>query len=44
MLSPMVTKTLVDYIVDGKTSDILESLSIKRFKEGKLVRETSVVG
>ena len=44
MLSPMVTKTLVDYIVDGKTSDILESLSIKRFKEGKLVKETSVVG
>jgi len=40
----MVTKTLVDYIVDGKTSDILESLNIKRFKEGKIVKETFVVG
>jgi sarcosine oxidase subunit beta len=44
MLSPMVTKVLVDYIVDNKVSNILESLNIKRFKEGKIVKETSVVG
>ena len=44
MLSPMVTKLLSDYIVDGKTSDILESLYLKRYKDKKLVKEVSVVG
>ena len=44
MLSPMVTKLLTEYIVDGKSSDILERLNIKRFKGKKIVHETSVVG
>jgi sarcosine oxidase subunit beta len=44
MLSPMVTKILSDFIVDGKTPDILESLNLKRFRGKKIVKEVSVVG
>ena len=44
MISPMVTKILSDYITTGKTSDILESLSLNRFKDKKIDREMSVVG
>lgn len=44
MLSPMVIKLLSDFIVDGKTSDILESLNLSRFKGKKIVKEISVVG
>jgi len=44
MLSPMVIKLLSDFIVDGKTSDILESLNLNRFKGKKIVKEISVVG
>ena len=44
MLSPMVTKILTDYITEGKGSDILDKLSIKRFKGKKITHETSVVG
>ena len=44
MLSPMVTKLLTEYIIDGKISDILESLNLKRYKDKKLVKEVSVVG
>jgi len=44
MLSPMVTKILTDYISKGKSSDILEKLNISRFKDKKIVHETSVVG
>lgn len=44
MISPMVTKILSDYIVYGKTNDILESLNLDRFKGKKIVHEKSVVG
>jgi sarcosine oxidase subunit beta len=44
MISPMVTKVLTDYIVDGKVSPILEGLKLGRFKGKKLEYETSVVG
>ena len=44
MLSPMVIKLLSDLIADGKTSDILESLNLNRFKGKKIVKEISVVG
>jgi sarcosine oxidase subunit beta len=44
MLSPMVTKLLSDYIIEGKSPDILESLNLKRFKDKKIVKEVSVVG
>ena len=44
MLSPMVTKLLSDFIVDGKTSDILKNLNLRRFKGKKIVKEVSVVG
>ncbi|MDH7517238.1 MAG: FAD-binding oxidoreductase [Candidatus Thermoplasmatota archaeon] len=44
MLSPMVSKLLVDLIVDHKTPDVLLSLNLSRFKDKKIVRETSVVG
>jgi sarcosine oxidase subunit beta len=44
MLSPMVTKILTEYIVDGKTPHILKKLNLNRFKGKKIVREVSVVG
>ena len=44
MISPMVTKILSDFILDGKTPDILESLNLDRFKGKKIVHEKSVVG
>jgi len=44
MLSPMVTKILTEYIVDGKTPQILNSLNLSRFKGKKITREVSVVG
>jgi len=44
MISPMVTKILADFILDGKTPDILESLNLDRFKGKKIVHEKSVVG
>ena len=44
MLSPMVTKILCEYIVEGKTSEILESLSLTRFKDKKIEHEMGVVG
>ena len=45
MLSPMVTKIITDFIVDGKISSFLKSLSLQRFKEGKtLEMEKAVVG
>jgi sarcosine oxidase subunit beta len=44
MLSPMVTKILTEYIVDGRTSRILERLNLSRFKGKKISREISVVG
>ncbi len=44
MLSPMVTKILTEYIVDGKKPQILENLNLNRFKGKKITREVSVVG
>ncbi len=44
MISPMVTKILTEFIVDGKTPDILESLNLDRFKGKKIVHEKYVVG
>jgi sarcosine oxidase subunit beta len=44
MISPMVTKILADFILDGRTPDILESLNLDRFKGKKIVHERSVVG
>ena len=44
MLSPMVTKTLSEYISEGKTSSVLERLNLDRFKGKKLTGETYVCG
>ena len=44
MLSSMVSKLLTDYIVDNKTSDILENLQLKRFEGKTITRETYVCG
>ncbi|HDO19193.1 MAG TPA: FAD-binding oxidoreductase [Thermoplasmatales archaeon] len=44
MLSPMVTKIIADYIADGKESEFLDDLSIRRFEGKKIDREISVVG
>ena len=44
MISPMVSSLLADLIVDGKTSAVLENLSLERFKGKKIEKELSVVG
>jgi sarcosine oxidase subunit beta len=44
MISPMVSNLLTDLIVDGKTSEILESLGLERFKGKRIEKELSVVG
>ncbi len=44
MLSPMVSKLLTDLIANNKTSDVLMSLNLSRFKGKKIEREMSVVG
>jgi sarcosine oxidase subunit beta len=44
MISPMVSKLLTDLIADGKTSEVLENLSLERFKGKKIEKELSVVG
>jgi sarcosine oxidase subunit beta len=44
MLSPMVTKILTEYIVNGDTPQILDHLNISRFKGKRIEKEVSVVG
>jgi sarcosine oxidase subunit beta len=44
MLSPMVTKLLTEFIVDGKYPEILGSLNLDRFKDKTTIKEVSVVG
>jgi sarcosine oxidase subunit beta len=44
MISPMVSKLLSDFIVDGKTSEVLNNLNIDRFKDKKIEHEMSTVG
>ncbi len=44
MISPMVTKLLSDLIVDGKSSEVLENLTLDRFRGGSVDKELSVVG
>ena len=44
MLSPMVSKLLADYISQGKTSSVLEMLTLDRFEGADLTQEQSVVG
>jgi sarcosine oxidase subunit beta len=44
MISPMVSKLLTDLIADGKTSEVLDNLSLERFKGKKIEKELSVVG
>lgn len=44
MLAPMVAKLLSNYISEGKTNTVLDSLNLDRFKGKKLTGETYVVG
>jgi hypothetical protein len=44
MISPMVTKLISDYIADSKTSNVLDKLSLNRFKDYDITQEYSVVG
>jgi sarcosine oxidase subunit beta len=44
MISPMVSTLLTDLIVNGRTSEVLESLRLERFKGKKIEKELSVVG
>jgi|Deesub1362A_J573_1020465.scaffolds.fasta_scaffold03920_2 sarcosine oxidase subunit beta len=44
MISPMVGKLIAELIVDGKTSLPIDSLNLRRFEEGKVIREANVVG
>ncbi len=44
MLSPMVSQLLTRLIAEGKTSEVLENLSLERFKGKNIEKELSVVG
>jgi len=44
MLAPMVSKLIADQIVHGKTSSVLQRLSLKRFDDPDLIQEQNVVG
>jgi len=44
MISPMVTKLLTEYIVDGKSPEVLENLRLDRFKGDSMDKELSVCG
>ncbi len=44
MISPMVSQLLTDLIAEGKTSEVLESLNLERFKGKNIEKELSVVG
>ncbi len=44
MISPMVAQVLAELIAEGRSSDILESLNLSRFKGKKIEKELSVVG
>jgi sarcosine oxidase subunit beta len=44
MISPMVAHVLTELIAEGKTPEILENLSLSRFKGKKIEKELSVVG
>lgn len=44
MISPMVSQLLTDLIAEGKTSEVLQSLSLERFKGKNIEKELSVVG
>jgi hypothetical protein len=40
----MVTELLTDLIVEGKTSEVLQNLTLDRFKDNNIEKELSVVG
>jgi sarcosine oxidase subunit beta len=44
MLSPIVARLLTELITTGRTSMPIESLSLKRFADGNLVKDPYVVG
>jgi len=44
MISPMVSNLITDLIAEGKTSEVLENLSLERFKGKRIEKELSVVG
>jgi sarcosine oxidase subunit beta len=44
MLSPMVAKLITELITEGDTSIPIDSLNLKRFGQGDLVRDPYVVG
>lgn len=44
MISPMVSLLLTNLIAEGKTSEVLESLRLERFKGKNIDKELSVVG
>jgi hypothetical protein len=44
MISPMVSFLLTELIAEQKTSEVLETLSLDRFKGKNIEKELSVVG
>ena len=44
MISPMVSQLLTNLIAEEKTSEVLESLTLERFKGKNIEKELSVVG
>jgi sarcosine oxidase subunit beta len=44
MISPAITRIMVDLIIEGKRDPILENLLLNRFSDGKIVKEAYTVG
>jgi sarcosine oxidase subunit beta len=44
MISPMVSQLLADLITENKTSQVLDTLGLERFKGENIEKELSVVG
>lgn len=44
MISPMVSQLLADLITENKTSQVLDTLCLERFKGKNIEKELSVVG
>lgn len=44
MMAPVMGRLLAEYIATGKTTELFERWSLRRFKEGKLLSESMIIG
>jgi len=44
MMAPVVGKLLAEHVATGETSELFAQWALRRFREGRLVRETMIIG